>query len=148
MYTKVSYPALKQIPTTVSVNSWLIVLSKMATALTVQKCQNHKKRKHVEIWAAKLTRKNRWNSKELQNETNIVRMGSLNRLHFHAFAAAFPGPQVSTPSRSRTFNIICCIHFSELHEGHIEFRRIWPRPLADAIFLSILMKEFPWDTCP
>ena len=46
-------------------------------------------------------------------------MGSLNRLHFHAFAAAFPGLQVLTPSRRRTFNVIYSIHFSELHEGQL-----------------------------
>lgn len=52
MYTKVSHPALKQIPTTVSVNSWLIVWSKMATAL----CKNAK-RKTCGNMGSKINRK-------------------------------------------------------------------------------------------
>ena len=46
----------------------------MAAAL----CKNAKitrKEKHVEIWAAKLTGKNRWNSKELQNVSKYCAHG-------------------------------------------------------------------------
>lgn len=107
--TEVSYPALKQILATISVNSWLILWSKMASAL----CKNGKTARteeHVEMCAA--NGRKQMEFKGTANCKQILRT-------FWCLRCSL-GLQVWAG------HLIDCIHFSELHECHdiIEFRKI------------------------